>query len=62
VRESYSGLGRHIFRESEMTCSSECKYTHAHKLLDTGNIVEDAIYRRRIKGDPLRARAAANIN
>jgi hypothetical protein len=45
-----------------MACSSECKYTYAHNLLDTGDIVEDAIYRRRTKEDPLRARAAANIN
>jgi hypothetical protein len=42
VHDSYPGGERHIFKESEMACSSRCKHTYAHNLLDTGDIVEDA--------------------
>jgi hypothetical protein len=34
----------HIFNESEMARSSECKEQYAQKTLDTADIVRDAIY------------------
>jgi hypothetical protein len=47
VHDRYPGWERHIFKESGMACSSGCKYTYARSLLDTDDIVEDAIYQLR---------------
>jgi hypothetical protein len=36
-------LERHIFNESEMAHSSECRDYYARKVLDTADIVREAI-------------------
>jgi hypothetical protein len=38
----------HIFNESEMARSSECKEQYAQKTLDTTDIVRDACFRQTI--------------
>ena len=37
---------RHIFNESEMALFSECRLYCARKLLDTADIVREAIFRQ----------------
>src|ERR1039458_2217724 len=39
-------LDRHIFNESEMARSSECRDRSAQKVLDTADIVREAIYQQ----------------
>jgi hypothetical protein len=39
-------LDAHIFNESEMARSSECKEQYAQKVLDTADIVRDAMLRQ----------------
>jgi len=45
-------LDRRIFNESEMAHSSACMLSCAQKVLDTADIVRDAIYRQlTLRGD-----------
>ena len=39
-------LERHIFNGSEMALLSECQDSYARKVLDTADIVREAIYRQ----------------
>jgi hypothetical protein len=45
-------LDRHIFNESEMARSSECTDRYAQKVLDTADIVREAIYQQLRSGAP----------
>jgi hypothetical protein len=45
-------LDRHIFNESEMARSSECTDQYARKVLDTADIVREAIYRQPFRRSP----------
>jgi len=49
-------LDRHIFNESEMALFYECTDGYAQKVLDTADIVRDAIYRQLTKESAAEAR------